>query len=153
MDLSAISAHVGSADVPLQELAHNQALTKAQKVAEVTQKFEAVLLEQILQETQKPVFVSEFTDNSAAASIYRGLITEQLAGAISHSGGFGLAKMLDRQLTRQLDTQSKPASKDSTNPPLATPAPLGKQGHGNDSSALSRQFTATPNERPLAKSR
>ncbi len=98
MDLSAIQSHAASADVPLRELAHDHALTKAQKIAEVSQKFEAVLLEQILQETQKPVFISEFTDTSAAASIYRGLITQQLAEAISKSGGFGLATVLDHQL-------------------------------------------------------
>ena len=93
-------------DVPLEQLAHNQTLTDQQKVAEVAQKFEAVLLRQVLQETQKTVIPSEFADNSTAAGIYGDLVTNQLADSISKSGTLGLAQSLERQLTRQLQPAS-----------------------------------------------
>ena len=93
-------------DVPLDRLAHNRALTDPQKVAEVSRQFEALLLRQIFQETQKTVIPSEFSDNSTAAGIYHDLVTNQLADSISKSGTLGLAQTLQRQLSRQL----RPAS-------------------------------------------
>jgi len=93
-------------------------LTQGQKVAKVAQQFEAVMLQQILQETQKPVFQTEFTDNSTAASIYRSLVTKQLAEAISKSGNFGLAKMLTKQLSQQFHS----ASSSKANPAVDTTA-------------------------------
>ena len=144
MDLTLIQPRVSAANVPLDELAHNRALTKSQRIAAVAQKFEAVLLQQILQETQKPVFVSEFTDNSAAASIYRGLMTQQLANAIAQSGGFGLAKMLDQQLIRQLDTPSASGPDDSVKNPSAASGATGRIRPGAPHAALHAQFTAIP---------
>ena len=94
------------ADVPIDRLAHDHALTEQQKVAVVSQKFEALLLRQILQETQKTVIPSKFADNSTAAGIYHDMVTKQLADSISKSGTLGLAQTLERQLTRQL----RPAS-------------------------------------------
>lgn len=122
MDLTAIQPHVSAGNVPLDELAHNRALTRNQKVAEVAQQFEALMLQQILQESQKPVFKTEFTDNSTAASIYRSLIAKQLAEAMSKSGNFGLAQMLDQQLTKQLDTSSSSGHASSAETAAVTPA-------------------------------
>jgi Rod binding domain-containing protein len=60
----------------------------------VARQFEAILLRQILQSTQKTVIPSKFSDNSTAASIYHDLVTHQLADSISKSGTVGLAKTL-----------------------------------------------------------
>lgn len=110
-----------SADnVPIDLIAHDRALTEQQKVAAVSQKFEALLLRQILQETQKTVIPSKFEDNSTAAGIYHDMVTKQLADSISKSETLGLAQTLERQLTRQLGPPS-PAGSDrsaGTNPHL-----------------------------------
>ena len=82
------------ADVPLESLAGNKALTENQKIAEASRQFEAVLLRQFLSESQKPVIQSEFTDNSTAAGIYQDFITNQLADSLSRGGGIGLAKII-----------------------------------------------------------
>jgi Rod binding domain-containing protein len=139
MDLTAIQPHVSASNVPLDELAHNRALTQGQKVAEVAQQFEAVMLQQILQETQKPVFQTEFTDNSTAASIYRSLISKELGEAMSKSGDFGLARMLEKQLTKQLQTES---SKSGRSPSAETPADAGAVGPAGPDAAQPFKFTA-----------
>ena len=105
-----------AADVPIEQLAHNRALTEQQKVGEVARQFEALLLRQILQETQKTVIPSKYADNSTTAGIYHDMVTNQLADSISKSGTVGLAQSLTRQLTRQL----KPASTAGPDRPAGT---------------------------------
>ncbi len=108
-------------DVPLEAIAHDRALTPQQKVAEVSRQFEALMLRQILQETQKTVISSTYTDNSTTAGIYNSMVVNQLADDISKSGTLGLAQTLEQQLGRQLGSTS-PAGPD--HPAGATPASL-----------------------------
>jgi Rod binding domain-containing protein len=101
MNISAIATKVDPAHAGLQNLAGNRALTAEQKIAEASQQFEAILLRQFLAESQKPVFKSEYTDDSAEAGIYQDMITNQLADSLAHSGGVGLAKTFQHQLTHR----------------------------------------------------
>ena len=103
MDIPAIQSHVKAAEVPLDRLAGNAALTEEQKVGEASRQFEAVLLRQILSESQKAAFKSKYTDNSLAGGIYRDMTVHQLADNISKSGAFGLAKSLNKELTHQVE--------------------------------------------------
>jgi Rod binding domain-containing protein len=105
MNVTTIKSNA-AADVPIEQLAGNKALTQQQKVAEVARQFESILLKQILSETQKTVIPSEYTDDSTAAGIYQDMVTNQLADGISKSGTLGLAQTLERQLTSQI----RPAS-------------------------------------------
>jgi Rod binding domain-containing protein len=89
---------VNAADIAPERLAGNTALSERQKIAEASRQFEAILLRQILDSTQKPVISSKLTDNSTAAGIYRDMITNQLADSISKSGTFGFAKTFEQQL-------------------------------------------------------
>ncbi len=102
MEIPALHTDLKVTDVPLERLAGNRHLSEEQKVAEASRQFEAILLRQILANTQKTVIPSEFSDNSTAAGIYRDMITAQLADDISKSGTFGLAKTLEHQLQRQV---------------------------------------------------
>ena len=102
MELAALHSTRPVADVTPEQLAGNASLTQEQKIAEGARLFEAMLLRQILQETQKTVIQSKFADNSATAGIYRDMITNQLAESISKSGSLGLAKSLEQQLGSQL---------------------------------------------------
>ena len=85
--------------VSLESLAGNKNLTEDQKIGEVSKQFEAILLRQFLSESQKTVIQSEFADNSTSAGIYQDFITNQLADSLSRSGGIGLAKTFENQLT------------------------------------------------------
>jgi len=114
-------------NVPIDQLANNRALTQRQKVGEVARQFEALLLKQILQETQKTVIPSEFDDDSAASGIYQDMVTSQLADSISKSGTVGLAQSLESQLTRQLqpaDSTSTGASATGSSAPFIEPEPV-----------------------------
>ena len=99
MTIGSAPVQVDASHVQLESLAHNQALTQQQKIAETSRQFEAVLLRQILSEAQKPVITSEFTDNSNTAGIYQDMVTNQLADSLSRSGGIGLAKLFEQQLS------------------------------------------------------
>ena len=99
MNISPIPSASDATVVAPEELAGNQNLTEQQKIAEASRQFEAVMLRQILSESQKPVITSEFTDNSTAAGIYQDFVTSTLADSISKSGTFGFAKVFEKQLT------------------------------------------------------
>jgi flagellar protein FlgJ len=123
---------VNASDIAPERLAGNSALTEQQKIAEASRQFEAILLRQILDSTQKPLIPSKFTDNSTAAGIYRDMITTQLADSISKSGTLGLAKTFENQLTHPTGagTSSSPAAHAKelqagtrTSPPRIQPIP------------------------------
>ena len=83
----------------MEDLAGDKHLTEKQKIAEASRQFEAIMLRQILSESQKPVITSEFTDNSTAAGIYQDYVTNTLADSMSKAGTLGLAKVFEQQLS------------------------------------------------------
>jgi len=105
MYVSSIPSKVDPADVPLERLAGDNSLTAQQKVEEAGRQFEAILLRQILSEAQKTTFKSKYTDDSTTSSIYRDMTVRQLADSMTRAGGLGLAKALNKELTKQLTGQ------------------------------------------------
>ena len=93
------NSRVDVTSMPLQELASNKHVPQAQKVKAVSQAFESLLLRQILEETQKPVFTSSLVGNSTTDGIYRSLVVNQLADSIAKSGSLGLGKSISAQLS------------------------------------------------------
>ena len=91
MNVTSIQPKVDASHVAVENLAGNSALTENDKIAEASRQFEAILLRQFLSESQKPMFKSEFTDDSAEAGIYQDMVTNQLAEAESTSADCGLA--------------------------------------------------------------
>lgn len=107
MDIAGIQSHVKVADIPLEGLAGNTAISDKQKVEELGRQFEAVLLRQILTEAQKTTFKSKYTNDSTTSSIYRDMTVQQLADKISRSGTLGLGKELNKELDKQLPTHER----------------------------------------------
>lgn len=99
MNIAPVQPPSEDTSVPIVDLAGNKHLTRQQKIHEASQQFEAIMLQQILSEMQKPVFKSEFTDDSTAGGIYQDYISNALAQSISKSGGFGFAQIFEQQLT------------------------------------------------------
>jgi flagellar protein FlgJ len=102
MNIAAIqsqSSAANAANVSMEDLAANKQLTEQQKIGETSRQFEAMMLRQILSESQKPVITSEFTDNSTAAGIYQDYVTNTLADSMSKAGTLGLAKVFEQQLS------------------------------------------------------
>ncbi len=129
MEVNPIQRQIVASDIAPEQLAGNTRLTEKQKITEASRQFEAVLLRQILGESQKTVIPSEFSDNSTAAGIYQDLITNTLADDISKSGAFGIAKTFEQQLNR---------------PPSADP----KSGHSAVLGALSARHAKIGAVRP-----
>src|SRR5882724_1865963 len=115
MDIAPIQRKVDASDIAPEQLAGNTQLTKQEKIAEASRQFEAVLLRQILENSQKTVIKSKYGDNSTSSAIYRDQITSQMADSISKAGTFGFAKTFEQQLNRPAETSLK------TNPVPATP--------------------------------
>ena len=110
MDITSLqSPRVDAANLSLDRLAANTQVPESEKVAEVSRAFEAVLLRQILSESQRPVFQSPYAGNSNTDGIYRDLVVNQMAEDISKSGSFGLGKSLARELQRQAGGPQKAA--------------------------------------------
>ena len=105
MDVSQIQSKINPADVPLERLAGDARLTEQQKIGEAGRQFEAILLRQVLTEAQKTTIKSKYSDDSMANSIYRDMTVKQLADSMSRAGGIGLARALNKQLTKQLTGQ------------------------------------------------
>ncbi len=110
MDIPAFQPHVSATNLPLDRLAQDPKLSETEKIAEAGRQFEAILLRQILGEAMKPVFKPGVTGQSAQAGIYRDMVVNQLADNLTRSGGLGLARSLNGQLTRQLSTVPKPSA-------------------------------------------
>lgn len=119
MEVNPLQRKVVASDIAPERLAGNTALTKQEKISEASRQFEAILLRQILESTQKTVIQSKYADNSTASAIYRDQITGQLADCISKSGSFGLAKVFEQQLT-QPSRKTAPAAA-PLHPPAAHP--------------------------------
>src|SRR5206468_707526 len=98
--INPLQRKVDASEIEPERLAGNSQLTKTQKIAEASRQFEAVLLRQILESTQKTVIKSKYAEDSTSSAIYRDQVTSQLAQSISKSGAFGLAKVFEQQLTR-----------------------------------------------------
>jgi flagellar protein FlgJ len=125
---------VNAANVPVEELAGDKSLSEQQKISEASRQFEAIMLRQILSESQKPVITSEFTDNSTAAGIYQDYITNTLADSMSKSGTLGLAKIFEQQLSHPA-AKEKPAEKNvaapvSQKPVAVLPIHFDKKNNG-----------------------
>lgn len=96
-----LQSKIDASEIPMDQIAGNKALTDDQKIGEATRQFEAVLLRQILESTQKTVIKSKYSEDSTATGIYRDMITSQLADSISKSGSLGLGQTLKHEFTQQ----------------------------------------------------
>lgn len=126
MELAPLDAITRPGNVALDHLANNPQLTQEQKVAEACRHFEAILLRQILRDTQRTILPSKIVPESFSSSIYQDMISEQMADSISRSGHFGLAHSFNHQV-------SPPSKKPSV---VAASAPAETRLVSHDSSTL-----------------
>ncbi len=101
MVTSSLQRAVNPADLTPENLAGNPNLSEHAKVEEMSKRFEAILVRQILNEAQKPVFKSSMALGSSGAAVHQDMMVNQMANCITSAGGLGLAKQLTRDLTQQ----------------------------------------------------
>jgi Rod binding domain-containing protein len=122
MPLDPLSApRIDLSSLPLERLAASTQASEREKIGEASRAFEALLLRQILQESQKPVFASKPAGNSTADGIYRDMVVSQLAENISQSGSVGLAQGLAGELQRQARPAAAPAPAAAQSPASLSP--------------------------------
>jgi Rod binding domain-containing protein len=126
MELAALNRTLRPSDVPLEELATSSKFTEPEKVAEGCRHFEAILLRQILRDSQKNLLPSKILPESLASDIYRDMITEQMADNISRSGHFGLAHSLNQQVSHP---NQKPTHGETASSEFARPATIHSSNH------------------------
>jgi len=98
MNVSPLQPSIDASTIAPERLAKNPKLTEQQKIAEASRQFEAILLKQVLESSQKTVIKSKLTQDSTASGIYHDMVTTQLADSISKSGKFGLTQTFEHQL-------------------------------------------------------
>ncbi len=104
MPVTNVQSHpkVKASDIPLEKLATSKALSQQEKAAEMTRQFESMLLRQILTEAQKTSIPSKFASTGVSTSIYKDMSVTQMADTISSSRSLGLARELEKQLSREI---------------------------------------------------
>lgn len=107
MEIAPTQRKLDASEIAPEMLAGNSQLTKQEKIAEAGRQFEALLLRQILENSQKTVIKSKYGDNSTSSAIYRDQINSQMADSISKAGTFGFAKTFSQQLNRPADATVK----------------------------------------------
>ncbi len=107
MQTTPFQRQVKAADLPLDRLMANKNIPERDKLQAASRAFEAIMLRQILESTQKTVIQSSVNAESSTKAIYRDLITTQLADGIAKSGQFGLARSFDQEWLKQLGTAGK----------------------------------------------
>jgi peptidoglycan hydrolase FlgJ len=100
MNVSPLQPKIDASTIAPERLANNPKLTEKQKIAEASRQFEAILIKQILESSQKTVIKSKFNEDSTSSSIYHDMITTRMADSISKSGKFGLSQTFEHQLDR-----------------------------------------------------
>ena len=90
--------YVGMDSSMLMEMAHSKHTTQNQKVAAVSDQFEAVLVKQYLKEALKPMFKGVFNEDGGAHRMYRHFFTDAISESIASGGGFGVSNVLQQQL-------------------------------------------------------
>jgi len=98
MNIPALQPKIDASTIAPERLANNPKLTDKQKIAEASRQFEAILLKQILENSQKTVIKSKLAQDSTASGIYHDMVTTRLADSISKSGSFGLSQTFEHQL-------------------------------------------------------
>ena len=96
-------------------------LNTAEKLGKACRDFEAVFLQKIIEQTRAPMFKTKEGPGAGSTSIYQDLVNQHLAGNISQTGSFGVAKSLEAQLGRQLALQPQPRAALAHRPPAPSP--------------------------------
>ncbi|HEX3988342.1 MAG TPA: rod-binding protein [Verrucomicrobiae bacterium] len=138
MNVSPLQSRVDAKDIPIEKLAANSSISDSEKVGQACRQFEAIFLREIFKDMRKTVISSSMHKDTAVSGIYDDMVNNQLADSVSRSGAFGLAKSLEKQLSRQtlgVDKDLNNDGKDELTPlgasTVATRAPYVAGVHAN----------------------
>jgi Rod binding domain-containing protein len=90
------------------DLAAWAARPEAVPVAKAAEAFEAMLLQQILETAQEPLFENSLLGGGPGGSLYRSLFAQEVAARMAARGGFGLARAVAGELAAAGATEETP---------------------------------------------
>ncbi|MDP1580253.1 MAG: hypothetical protein Q8M02_08240 [Candidatus Didemnitutus sp.] len=108
MQISPVSAAVPSAAALMTQPGKLSHLSPKEQVEAVSKQFEAVLLRQFLQESVGSIMGGK--EAGVAGGVYGFMLTDALANQISQSGGLGMSKVLQQQLSPRTALAAAPAT-------------------------------------------
>lgn len=71
-----------------------------QKLKDATEQFEAILIRQYLSEAMQPLFDDSMMGQASGSHMYQYMITDAMASELSNNSTFGVASLLQMQLTQ-----------------------------------------------------
>lgn len=102
---------------------HPVATKRDPKLWKVSQQFEAIFLQQILEAMHKTVPQSGFIPTGFSEQVHESMFDQAVASAISQHSDLGIASAIYRQLAHIGQTQAKAAAADTVNSKVAAPTP------------------------------
>lgn len=82
-----------------------------EKLAKACDKFEGILVRQLLQEGMKPLLAKPPGSNAAGSGLYDYMITDTLANGIAGKSGMGISHLLQSQLAPKAAAGSQKIAK------------------------------------------
>ncbi|MGC8744128.1 MAG: hypothetical protein ACP5T0_09655 [Verrucomicrobiia bacterium] len=87
-------------DLPIEKLPQIKTLDEKQKATVASRHFETMFLRMMLSETQKPVFKSKYSSNSARDEIYRDFMVSNLAEALGKTEPLKISSLIQSQILK-----------------------------------------------------
>lgn len=101
---------------------------KDPRLWQVSQKFEAIFVQQMLDEMHRAVPHGGITPNGFAEQVHTSMFDQAVAGTISKNTNLGIASAIYRQLARMQHPQAAAHAADTINSQPATAAALRAEG-------------------------
>lgn len=99
MDIADISLVQADSVKAARQQSHQAKTSAPEELKAATEQFEAILIRQYLNEAMKPLLEGPLMGNGTGAHMYQHMIVDTLANELSQTSTFGVASLLNMQLT------------------------------------------------------
>jgi flagellar protein FlgJ len=98
---------VATPDTAIPTAGRSSAGREAQAVKKVAKEFESLFVGMMLKSMRETVGKDKLTDGGHGEEVYRSMLDQEYAKALSEHGGVGLAAMMERQLAKPVPAGSQ----------------------------------------------
>jgi flagellar protein FlgJ len=87
-----------------------QAEENPEEIKKVCQQFEAIFINMLFKQMRNTITEGGLTEKSQARETFEGMLDEEMSKAIAEGGGFGIAEMMTKALSKSIYTDSAETS-------------------------------------------